>query len=83
MGAGGMTSTPAQLLQTGLLFYRSTKQLGGGGGAWVGGMSGKTRSTAADQPALLPDYKVTWFWGGGLGGGMISISAQLFYRITK
>ena len=23
------------------------------------------RSTAADQPALLPDYKITWFWGGG------------------
>ena len=28
-----------------------------------------TRSTAADQPAPLPDYKVTWLWGGGGGGG--------------
>ena len=49
-----------------------------------------TRSTAADQPAPLPDYKVTWLWGGGGGGGgVISISAQqlqnslLLYRITK
>ena len=33
-------------------------------------MHGKhTRSTAADQPALLPDYKVAWLWGGGGGGG--------------
>ena len=34
------------------------------------GVHGKhTRSTAADhQPALLPDYKVTWLWGGGGGG---------------
>ena len=46
------------------------------------------RPTAADQPAPLPDYKVTWLWGGG-GGGMISTPAQqlqtslLLYRITK
>ena len=34
--------------------------LGGG----LGGHDKHTRSTAADQPALLPDYKITWFWGG-------------------
>ena len=41
---------------------------GGGGGGGVGGYDQHTRSTAADQPALLPDYKITWFWGG-VGGG--------------
>ena len=40
----------------------------GGEGGWVGGYDKHTRSTAADQPALLPDYKITWFWGGGWGG---------------
>ena len=34
-----------------------------------GGDDKHTRSTAADQPAPLPDYKVTWLWGGGGGGG--------------
>ena len=62
-----MVSTPAQLLQTSLLW------LWRGGGVW--GVHGKhTRSTAADKPALLPDYKVTWLWGGGGGWGI---------RITK
>ena len=37
---------------------------GGGEGA---GDDKHTRSTAADQPAPLPDYKVTWLWGGGGG----------------
>ena len=46
----------------------------GGEGGWVGGYDKHTRSTAADQPALLPDYKITWFWGGGC---MISTPAQL------
>ena len=41
----------------------------GGEGGWVGGYDKRTRSTAADQPALLPDYKITWFWGGGGWGG--------------
>ena len=45
--------------------------LGGGGG---GGHGKHTHSTAADQPALLPDYKIAWFCGGGglvWGGEMI------------
>ena len=63
---GGMVSTPAQLLQTSLLCDRMG----------VGGGHGKhTRSTAADQPALLPDYKTTWFWVGGFGGGLHMRSA--------
>ena len=37
------------------------------GRGWGGGDK-HTRSTAADQPAPLPDYKVTWLWGGGGGG---------------
>ena len=64
---------------------------GRGGGGW--GVHGKhTRSTAADQPALLPDYKVTWLWGG-IGGGHGKhtrstaadqpVTSLLFYRITK
>ena len=36
-------------------------------GVGRGGDDKHTRSTAADQPALLPDYKVTWLWGGGVG----------------
>ena len=49
------------------------------GRGWGGGHGKHTRSTAADQPALLPDYKVTWLWvgGGGIGGGMVSTPAQL------
>ena len=81
-----MISTPAQLLQTSLLLYRITKYLGRG---W-GGDDKHTRSTAADQPAPLPDYKVAWLWGGGGGGvGMTSTPAKLLqtslllYRITK
>ena len=47
---------------------------GSGAGARVGGWGGMIstpaqRSTAADQPALLPDYKITWFRGGGGWGG--------------
>ena len=73
-GGGGMISTPAQLLQTSLLLYR-TWLWGGGRG---GGDDTHTRPTAADQPAPLPDYTVTWLWGGGgAGGGMISTPAQL------
>ena len=41
------------------------------GGGLGGGDDKHTRSTAADRPAPLPDYKVTWLWGRG------------FYRITK
>ena len=26
------------------------------------------RSAAADQPARFPEYKITWFWGVGVGG---------------
>ena len=33
-----------------------------------GGDDKHTRSTAADQPAPLPDYEVAWLWGGGGGG---------------
>ena len=61
--------------------------LGGVGGG--GGHDKHTRSAAADQPALLPDYKITWFWGGGgLGGVHGSTPAQLLaallpdYKIT-
>ena len=39
----------------------------GGRGGWVGGYEKHTRSTAADQPALLPDYNIIW-GGGGWGG---------------
>ena len=64
---GGMISTCAQLLQTSQLVFRNTKQHGSGG--WgLGGHGKHTRSTAADQPALLPDYKIAWFCGGGGGG---------------
>ena len=48
-----------------------------------GGDDKHTHSTAADQPAPLPDYKVAWFWVGGFvgggvwGGGMTSTCAQL------
>ena len=41
----------------------------GGEGGWVGGYDKHTRSTAADQPSLLPDYKIAWFWGAGVGRG--------------
>ena len=34
----------------------------------MGGDDKHTCSTAADQPAPFPDYKVTWLWGGGGGG---------------
>ena len=57
-------------------------------GGGEGGDDKHTRSTAADQPAPLPDCKVTWLWGGG-GGGVISTPAQqlqtslLLYWITK
>ena len=40
-----------------------------------GGHDKHARSTAADQPALLPEYKITWFWGGG----MISTPAELLH----
>ena len=57
---------------------------GSGGDGWAGGEGGRvggydkhTRSTAAGQPALLPDYKITWFFFGGGWGGMISTPAQL------
>ena len=58
---------------------------GEGGGGWY---DKHTRSTAADQPAPVPDYKVCGEGVGG-GGGMISTPAQqlqtslLLYRITK
>ena len=46
------------------------------------------RSTAADQPALLPDYKVTGLWGGGGGGDdkhtrSTAATSLLLYRVTK
>ena len=40
------------------------------GRGWGGGHGKHTRITVADQPALLPDYKTTWFWVGGFGGGV-------------
>ena len=55
------------------------------GRGWGGGDK-HTRSTA-DQPALLPDYKVTWLWGGlGVHGKHTRSLLQtslLCYRITK
>ena len=68
-GGGGMVSTPAQLLQTSLLFYRITKQHGSGwggfgGGVWGGGGHDKHMRAAA----RFPEYEITWFWGVGVGG---------------
>ena len=37
-------------------------------GGGEGGDDKHTHSTAANQPPPLPDYKVTWLWGG-VGGG--------------
>ena len=62
-----MISTPAQQLRPACSFagLQSNMALGRGWGCY----DKHTRSTAADQPAPLPDYKVTWLWGGGGGGG--------------
>ena len=57
-GGGGMISTCAQLLQTSLLVFQNNMVLGVG----VGGGHGKH---TAQLPALLPDYKIAWFCGGG------------------
>ena len=78
-----MVSTPAQLLQTSLLFYRITKQHGSGwglGGGLGGGHDKHMRSAAADQPARFPEgwgghgkhtasSQQTHLWGVGWGGG--------------
>ena len=89
-----MVSTPAQLLQPSLLFYRITNNMVLGGGVWGGGFGGgghdkHMRSAAADQPARFFGIQNNMVLGGGGGGGMVSTPAQLlqtsllFYRITK
>ena len=72
-GVGGVHgSTPAQLLACSFTGLQNNMVLGG---RWGGGHGKHTRSTAADQPALVPDYKITWLWGGG----MISTPAELLH----
>ena len=61
--------------------------LGGGvwGGFGGGGHDKHMRPAAADQPARLPEYKITWFWGVGVGSTPAQLlqTSLLFYRITK
>ena len=66
-GGGGMVSTLLNCCRPACPVTGLQSNMALGGGNW-GGHGKHTRSTAADQPALLPDYKVTWLWGGGGGG---------------